>query len=184
MASQSPSFGDDRVSRIWRAIEWLSEREIAVLLRFARYRLRALGVLADQSEGREVLHDAAVSLASGARHWPEGIDFFIVLRETIRSLTDARRARRSPETSLSTVSDGSAMAGVTTHDPERIALARDELRRVYSLFADDVRAQQVLEGLSVGLTGPEVQRAYQLTVQEFNATVRRIDRRLLHWEST
>jgi hypothetical protein len=176
MASPSPDFGGVRTAqRIWDAIEKLSAIELTKLKRYAELRLLALGQTG--LEWRDVLHSAALSIASGSRCWPEHITLYAMLRGTIRSLTDVR--------GMLTVSDLEP-SGLTPECPsiepsqERMATAKEEVEAIYREFAQDDQALRVIDGWAIGLTGPEICQSMGMNETDFNTVVRRITRHLNH----
>jgi hypothetical protein len=178
MASPSADYPEFALTqRLWRAIERLSATQLYKLERYTRFRLRALGARGQVKDWEDILHDAVISIASGSRQWPQEIDLFVMLKGAIRSLTDRRSHCYLPQISVGEDSKGEPILSSSIH-PERIYSAREEVERLYSLFAHDSHALTLLDGWAMGLTGPEIRAAYQLSDQTFNAAVKRILRRL------
>ena len=152
----------------------LSPTELFNLKRYAELRLRALGQTRGGGEWRDVLHDAALTIASGSRRWPEHINLYAMLRGTIRSLTDARTAqfiagRSAPLDFAAESSDP---------DPERTVSAKEQVEQLYRMFALDERAIQVLDAWAVGLVGAEIRDCLGISETELNTIAKRIARRL------
>jgi hypothetical protein len=168
MASPSADYGEfGSVQRLWGAIEGLSPAQLNKLKRYAKLRLRTLGTRDQGREWEDLLHDAVLSIASGRRRWPQEIDLFTMLRGAIRSLTDGRSNHESRRTSTDQDSKATPILS-TGPDPERIYSAREEVERLYSIFIEDSHALKLLDGWSIGLTGPEIRVAYQMSDQTFD----------------
>ncbi|HEY1757714.1 MAG TPA: hypothetical protein VGG72_20245 [Bryobacteraceae bacterium] len=184
MASQSSSYGEsERRQRVWGAIERLTDQELLKLRRFATLRLSALGSARNGRQWNDVLQDAILSVASGHRQWPEKIDLFTLLVGTVRSLTDARsgRGRDSakslgdlPEVNFATSADSS---------PESRAIFKERLDMLLGTFANDSCAHLILEGWLIGLSGPEIRQAYELSARDFGAAAKRISRKIERMQS-
>src|SRR5581483_710867 len=101
---------------------------------------------------------AVARLLDGSRKCPEGLSMVVFLAGIMRSLRAqyCRRARliaaRLPQIRIELDLDEGPDSEATdpTPDPERSLIAMQQLAEIDRLFADDPRAQQVIEGLFEG----------------------------------
>jgi CheY-like chemotaxis protein len=187
-----------------RAIEALTCSELVRLQKFADFRVRGLGRAARCRAGADLLGEAVLRTLIGAedtqrgRHWKEGIDFELHLKETMRSISDSWRRqfkvavqRKEPEAYLipalpvydaegqehSPLEDVSQEKSLTFSAPapayQRL-IEKDEEDRVLTIFKDEPEATQVLQGLLDGLKKNEIMSRYGLGEKQYAAVVKRI----------
>ena len=61
-------------------------------------------------------------------------------------------------------------------DPERLAAAREQLEKVDKKFAGDDLVGLVVEGLSTGMKGPEIQQDLGITETQFETAMTKLRR--------
>lgn len=159
------------------ALAALGAADYARLGRIAQFRARGLAEI----DWRDLIQEAAQRALEGQRRWPVDIPFLVFMAESIRSIASEvwrRRAMARVETgsnddigSLDHVADEAA-------DPERIAVARDLLERLYALFVDDDAARAILQGLADGRAPIEIQAEAGLSPVAYDSTRRRMRRQI------
>ena len=122
----------------------------------------------------DLLQEAILRMLNGARRQPEGVPVVAFLAGVMRSLrTEYWRRHRDESTApLGTLPDPAP-------DPEQQAAAHQQLVALDRLFADDVQALKVLEGLAAGMTAEEIQQSYDLSKTDYDSTRKRMRRVLL-----
>lgn len=185
--------GPDEVRQ---AISALTAGELLKLQRLAeqaifRLRRRVWGV-----EGRDLLHDAILRLLSEKRRWkPKRVDLVGQLAGIIASIESdwRKRGKRGEVPVLDTdlkrddpdgveVPTALELAADPQLDPEQVMLAREELTQeqllyqIEELFNPDPLASLIFSEWQRGTTGPEIMNVLDLTRQQYDTAVRRMDR--------
>jgi RNA polymerase sigma-70 factor (ECF subfamily) len=147
-------------------------------------RLRSFGL--PSSTWEDLLQEALFRAFTGARQWPVSVPFLAFLAQTVRSIAGDER-RRSQDVEVISAADlgvdeDSAKhidnVAVTATTPESLAAARAALQEIERIFAGDLEALQVLEGLALGLTPAEVQSTSGMTSVQYSTAQKRIQRAL------
>lgn len=161
-------------SDILEALESLSAKELVGLERFAR--LRSVGLR--EIDWEDLLHEAIERTLSGSRKWPISVPFPVFLHETIRSLASTHLKSGYFKLSVSTEENSGEDIFADRFDPEAEVSARQSIRKIEALFADDPPALSILRGLSEGLSPAAVQQEAVLTQRQYATAQRRIRRTL------
>ena len=177
------------------AVSRLPEEDFARLRTAARIWIRDLRLDAAAGDADDLVSEAVLRTTSGQRQWKVGVDFFHHLRVLMRSIIDSwhksaqrRRAAGAREVRMSELPassraprDGAAvvvypLSGEPSPEPEvvRELIGREEKRALWVHFAGDEAALKVLEGVSWGMKGPEIQKRWGLSRKQFEAARRRI----------
>jgi len=134
----------------------------------------------------DLLQEAFTRVLDGSRKCPDGLPAVVFLAGVMRSIRTehCRRARvtaaRSPYLLADFDPAGAAgEPGDPRPDPERSLMAMQQLSGIYHLFADDPRAQQIMEGLFEGWTPEEIRARYDMSKTDYDSTRRRMRRVLL-----
>ncbi len=192
-----------------RAIEALTSSEVVRLQKFADFRVRGLGRGARGRTGTDLLGEAVLRTLIGAedtqrgRHWKEGIDFELHLKETMRSISDSWRRqfkgavqRKEPEaylipalpvydaegqehSPLDNVPQENSLTSSAHEAADQLLIEKDDEDLVLTIFKDDPEATQVLRGLMDGLKKNEIMPRYGLGEKKYAAAVKRIRVKLL-----
>ena len=170
------------------AFEALTEIELARLMKYARWRLRAFGSRNISRDADEFVTDALISLLDGRRTWqPQKIPFYVCFEAVIRSQTYNLRKRgpedafdeliplRKPDDS-DTAEPLDRLASRTFQDPER-ELEWTQIEQLIKVrFADDAEAALMLEAMRSGTTPTAIREALELTQQQYETIVKRVRR--------
>jgi len=179
-----------------QAIASLTEAESVKLRRLAerasfRLRRKVWGAAA-----KDILQEAMLRVLQEKRHWkPQKVDFVGLLVGIITSIESDWRKRadrgETPvlETDLTTTnSEGETVPTVlqqaADHRPtpeqkliESEALTQEQLfQQIEELFSDDPLAALIFSEWQRGTNGPEIMKALDLTRQDYDTAVRRMDR--------
>jgi DNA-directed RNA polymerase specialized sigma24 family protein len=135
----------------------------------------------------DLLQDAFTRVLDGSRKCPEGLPMAAFLAGVMRSIRaeHCRRARKTaarlPQmlAQFELRDDPESEAGDPTPDPERSLIAMQLLSEIQRLFADDLQAQQVIEGLFEGLSPDQICARYGMSKTGYDSTRRRMRRALL-----
>ncbi|HEX5207624.1 MAG TPA: hypothetical protein VFW10_07480 [Steroidobacteraceae bacterium] len=135
----------------------------------------------------DLLQEAFARLLDGSRKCPEGLSMVVFLAGIMRSLRAqyCRRARliaaRLPQIRIELDLDEGPDSEATdpTPDPERSLIAMQQLAEIDRLFADDPRAQQVIEGLFEGWSPEQIRSRYDMSKTDYDSTRKRMRRALL-----
>lgn len=148
-------------------------------------RLQARGLPPDVGWS-DLLQEAFARVLDGARKPPEGVSVVAFFAGVMRSIKSehCRRARRQasrlPKMLADLESDGDdAEPRDPTPNPERKLAVMQELARIDQLFADDLRARQVIEGLYEGCSPEQICARYEISTTEYDSTRKRMRRALL-----
>jgi hypothetical protein len=165
--------------RVKRAIGRLSAMELVRLERFAKYRIRGLGMKAAGKTYEDLLSEAFTLTLSGARQWnPDNVHLVGYLCGVMRSIS-SHWGRSTVHEREWTEFAGSA-EGEHLHSPipdgEREASAKQEIDRIRGHFANDEMVLQLLRAISQGLKGPEIQAQMNISKTDFETIFRRLRR--------
>lgn len=189
----------DRIAgpeEVRQAIAALTAGELLKLRRLAeqaifRLRRRVWGV-----EAHDLLNDAVLRLLNEKRRWrPKKVDLVGQLAGIIASIESdwLKRGRRGEvpvlETDLTrSDADGAEiptaveLAADPRLDPEQAALASEQLTQeqlfgqIEELFTEDPLASLIFSEWRRETTGPEIMKALDLSRQQYDTVVRRMDR--------
>ncbi len=177
-------------AEVSQAIEALSDADALRLIKAAGAHLKKVGHLKLGRSPEDLLQEAITRTLSGERSWKKGISFVFHLDQAMRSICSswrksASRAEREDgneipaSARLGLMDEGDSVleqALSREADPEHELLAKQEVERITSQFADDRIASEVLAGWKMGLDGPEIQELSGISEKEHQAAVRRIRR--------
>jgi RNA polymerase sigma-70 factor (ECF subfamily) len=162
------------------ALDLVTEMDLLRLKSIAR--LYARGMPPDVAWD-DLLQEAITRVLTGKRVKPEDISMVAFLGGVMRSLRadHIRRARRGLDDSLRLSPPHEAEQEVLdpTSDPERMLIATEELDKIRQLFADDLVALQIIDGLAEGLEAEQIRARYGITKTEYDSARKRMRRRLL-----
>jgi DNA-directed RNA polymerase specialized sigma24 family protein len=195
----------DRIAgpeEVRHAISALTDGDLLQLQRLAeqaifRLRRRVWGV-----DARDLLNDAVLRLLNEKRRWkPKKVDLVGQLAGIITSIESdwLKRGQRGEVPVLETdlTRDNSEGAEIPTAvelatdsrpDPEQATLASEGLtqeqlfQQIEDLFSQDPLASLIFSEWQRETTGPEIMKALDLTRQQYDTAVRRMDRAIQkHW---
>ena len=149
-------------------------------------RLHARG-LPPEISWSDLLQEAFARVLDGSRRLPEGVPMVAFLAGVMRSIKEqywrqARRGARHMRKLLAEIEIHDAPDGERfdpAPSPERSAIARQEMERIETLFADDLQARQIVAGLYEGWTPEEICAAHDMSKIDYDSTRRRIRRALV-----
>lgn len=159
------------------AIGTLTDADVIRLERFARYhvfRYRAINP-------KDVLGEAIARVLDGRRSWPRDVKFPVFLRSVIRSIADEFRADAKATLDGQSEENLDALAnrnGEPGNPIEKQVAERHLIRDICELFDNDPHVKALLEGCELGLSAKEMQKTYGLSVHEFDAARKRLERTL------
>ena len=166
------------------ALKLVTEADLLRLKVIARLHARGLPPAIGWSD---LLQEAFARVLDGSRRQPQGVPLVAFLAGVMRSIKAQhwRRARREatqlPKL-LAELAADDAQEDETldaTSDPERSLIALQELTLIDQLFADDVRALQVIFGLAEGYSPEAICASYEMSKTDYESTRKRIRRVLL-----
>jgi hypothetical protein len=176
-------------SDVEAAVRFLSDADTIRLRRIAAFRARSLQGLGLGIDGDDLLQDAIErtvrgggATGPGARKWRKGVSFVKHLDQSMRSIASHARKEFESTTILHASQEDSdgRMDGVVlrsrTTDPERHAAVREQLAMVDKKFAGDDLVGLVVEGLSTGMKGPEIQKDLDITENQFETAMTKLRR--------
>jgi hypothetical protein len=143
-----------------------------------------LGIDADDllQEAIERTFRGGATTGPGARRWRKGVSFVKHLDQSMRSIASHAREEFEGGKMLNASqedpdgkTDGVVLLTRMT-DPERLAAAREQLDIVDKKFAGDDLVGLVVEGLSTGMKGPEIQKDLGITETQFETTMTKLRR--------
>jgi RNA polymerase sigma-70 factor (ECF subfamily) len=135
----------------------------------------------------DLLQEAFTRVIVGSRRVPEGVTMVAFIAGVIRSLRSEhwRRARRESGRVPAVRLDDSAEPPRDVDladpgpDPQRALSARQELKAIERLFADDRTALQIIAGLGNGLSAEQIRAALKISKTEYDSARKRMRRKLL-----
>jgi RNA polymerase sigma-70 factor (ECF subfamily) len=135
----------------------------------------------------DLLQEAFARVLDGSRRLPEGVPMVAFLAGVMRSIKEQywrqtrRGARHMPKLLAEMEIHGAREAEPLdpAPSPERKAIAVQEMERINELFADDLQAGQIIEGLYEGSTPEEICTAHEMSKTDYDSTRRRIRRALV-----
>jgi hypothetical protein len=153
----------------------LSPTEITRIKRIAQLRAKMIvGV-----DWRDLLHEALIRVADGRRRAGEGVPTVVVLVQTMRSIAAEHRRRGVLETCACAAQP---FPGDTpSPSPEEIAVWREELARICSLFGADPAGLKYVTCLSLGMSGTEARYSLKLSDRDYEAVRKRVRRRIIRY---
>ena len=172
------------------AIASLSMADLVRLEGFAAFRVRGLGRAAEGLDPADVVTDALEKTLRGIRRWNKGaVDLAGHLMGVIRSDVShwgEKVGRRGPTLRAADLHppDGSAGAEPLDQvpgdapDAERIAIAKDQVEKIRSMFAEDTVVSLIIDGLIEGMKGPEIQVSLDISQKQYEAAMKRMRRTL------
>lgn len=185
----TPHAGYATDAEVEAAVRLLSDADAIRLRKIATFRARSLqgrglGIDADDlmQEAIERTIRGSATTGPGARRWRKGVSFIKHLDQAMRSI--ASHAREGFEDTMIVHAskedpdgrtDGIALLSRIT-DPERLAAAHEQLDKVDKDFAGNDLVGLVVEGLSTGMKGPEIQKDLGITETVFETTMRTLRR--------
>jgi hypothetical protein len=194
MAKKSSRIGPEVIvatrDEVDAAIEALTPAQLLKLKKFAAWRVRGLGRATLGRDADVLLQDAFLSTLLGSentgegRRWNKAVDFVKHMTEAMRSISDHWKTQFDAdephlESEVIAINDEgeeySPLEAVSSQQPQpdRVLLAKEEVRQIFNLFESDDDAILVLEGWVDGMTGPDMMDL-GFTKERFEATVKRI----------
>jgi RNA polymerase sigma-70 factor (ECF subfamily) len=148
-------------------------------------RLYARGLPADVGWA-DLLQEACARALDGSRKCPEGVPMVAFLAGVMRSIrTDHCRRSRRIVVRLPRLLAELGLGGPESEasdprpDPQRSLIAMQQLAAIDKLFADDLRALRIIEGLSEGSSAEQIRARYDMSKTEYDSTRKRMRRALL-----
>jgi DNA-directed RNA polymerase specialized sigma24 family protein len=149
-------------------------------------RLHARGLPPDVSWS-DLLQEAFTRVLDGSRVQPEAVPIVAFLSGVMRSIKEQywRRARKGARQNSKLLAELDAVPAADgdlpdpAPNPERRAIAVQEMDAIHELFADDAPARQIIAGLYVGSTPEEICETYAMSKTDYDSTRRRIRRALV-----
>jgi RNA polymerase sigma-70 factor (ECF subfamily) len=148
-------------------------------------RLHARG-LPPEAGWADLLQEAFARVLDGSRKCPDGLPMVAFMAGVIRSIRSeyCRRARRAAARTPRILADLDLAgpqneASDPTPDPERSLIAMQQLAEITRLFAGDLRALQIIEGLFDGWSPEQIRVRYDMSKTEYDSTRKRMRRALL-----
>lgn len=166
------------------ALKLVTEMDLLRLKSVARLYARGLP---PEIGWTDLLQEAFARVLDGSRKCPEGLPMVAFLAGVMRSIRTEfyRRARRLAARLPKMLADLD-MAGYLegamgdpARDPERGLIAMEQLAEICRLFADDPRAQQIMEGLFDGSSPEQIRERYDMSKTDYDSTRKRMRRALL-----
>jgi hypothetical protein len=165
------------------AIRALSAADLIRLGKYAAFRARTLCGLGVGPD--DLLQEATQRTLNGTRRWrKKKVKLVTHLAKTIRSVSDhARDELKGGQVVPATMEDSAGRldgVALSSHlmDPERAAAASEQLTKIEKKFATDTEVGLLLDGLSNGMSGPEIQQDLQITVNQYETIMTRLRRGL------
>jgi hypothetical protein len=168
-----------------RAIDALTEGDRLRLGRSASYRIWGLGRAARNRTAEDLLGEAQLRTLTGDRRWNRKIDFIRHLEGAMQSIAHGwKKNYADRETCLFTEISKPNAEGEDISPLENLAsgeaaadqslIAKQEVDAIFSRFADDREAAQVLQGWYDDLKPNEIRQKYGLDDKRFAAARKRI----------
>jgi RNA polymerase sigma-70 factor (ECF subfamily) len=161
-------------SEIARAKELVSDMDLLRLKTVARLHVR--GLPADIS-WEDLLQEAFTRVLSGARAIPPGVEPVAFLAGVMRSLR-SEHWRRALQSDAGPPDQDKRQVDLAS-DPERQLICHEQLTVLVKLFAGDILALGIIEGLAEGLSAEEIRSLTGASKTEYDSARKRIRRTLL-----
>lgn len=135
----------------------------------------------------DLLQEAFARVLDGSRRVPKDVPTVAFIAGVMRSIKEqywreARRGARHRVKLLAEIEIHEARVEEPVDpapNPERRAIAIQEMERIGELFADDAQARQIVAGLYEGWTPEEICTAHDMSKTDYDSTRRRIRRALV-----
>ena len=162
------------------AMGFVTELELLRLKTLARWYARGLP---PDVNWEDLLQEALTRILVGARRAPEAVPAVAFVAGVMRSLRSehwqgVRRAWAGSRRATPRARPASAVVEADP-GPERALMAQQELAAIRALFAEDVMALTILDGLTQGLTAEEIRRAAGWSDTDYASARKRMRRVLL-----
>jgi RNA polymerase sigma-70 factor (ECF subfamily) len=166
------------------ALKLVTETDLLRLKVIARVHARGLP---PEISWSDLLQEAFARVLDGSRQQPDGLPIVVFLAGVMRSIKAAywRRARREARQLprlLATLEAVDAQ-GDEPYDPapnpERRAIAMQELAMIDQLFANDAQARRIIAGLAEERSPDEIRASYDMSKTDYDSTRKRMRRVLL-----
>jgi DNA-directed RNA polymerase specialized sigma24 family protein len=165
------------------ALKLVGEMDLLRLKTLAR--LHARGLPSDVG-WEDLLQEALTRVLTGARRIPRGVAPVAFIAGVMRSLRSehwrrfgAARRRRNPASDYLRYGRREAALRDAAPDPERAAIAAEELQAIEKLFADDQIVLAIIDALGAGLPAGQIRATLGLTRTEYDSARKRMRRALL-----
>jgi CheY-like chemotaxis protein len=168
-----------------RAVASLTVADKLRLRRSAAYWIQGVGQAARSRTVDDLLGEAQLRTLIGTRRWNRRVDFVQHLRGAMESIATCWKQKAGDKTTylmtelLKFSPEGqeiSPLGNVASHEPaaDRSLIAKEEVVRIFRMFADDTDATQVLQGWYDDLKPNEIRQKYGLDDKRFAAAKKRI----------
>jgi DNA-directed RNA polymerase specialized sigma24 family protein len=169
---------------IYTAIDALTDQDTGRLLQYARWRVRALGRKSRGQDHEDLLQEAITATLNDNRRWnKESVSFFNHLIGVMRSISNHWGEKFAPNEaylaseviiSSSTGEEIDPMLEAVSPAPdvEDEAVARDEVTHIEKLVAERPLAWLIMDGLVDRMTGPEIQKALEITQTQYETELK------------
>lgn len=142
--------------------------------------------------GSDLLNEAALRAFEGTREWQlRKISFLQYMFGIVRSISGDLKRTNAGKLAAATMSESNLQPAddeegsprfieelcVERDTPEGIAIAKEQFVAFQSDFEDDEATWYVLECMSMGHSGPEIQRRLGITAKQLDAARKKIVRR-------
>jgi len=171
------------LAELKRVIEVLPPAAWLRLHRVARALCRHAGIEAD-----DLLQEAFQRALDGSRQCPRHVDVVRFLAASMRSISSDWSKARKRRNDLGFLASAAAVQKATLQvrdlqpGPHELLAGEQEATRmmnaILALFADDLVAQRMLDGIMQGLSGAELRGLCGLTETEFASKRRLVRRRI------
>lgn len=164
-----------------RAVEDLSEPQLARLLRAATLRARALTAYGLGTDGNDLLQEAMVRTLAGTRRWKRGVPFETHLHSTVRSICSHAPGELEPGMVVATAAEHpsapeAAELLAASGDAARSLAVKEELDEIRRRFEGDDQMLLLIDALGEQMKGPEIQQLLEVTVTQYESLMTRLRR--------
>lgn len=161
-------------SELARAKQLVSDMDLLRLKAVARLYVRGLPV---DISWEDLLQEAFTRVLSGARAIPPGVEPMAFLAGVMRSLRSEHWRRALQPDAESRDSDARQID--LASNPERQLICHEQLTALGELFAGDLLAWGIIEGLAEGLSAEQIRALTGASKTEYDSARKRIRRALL-----
>jgi len=187
MARRVPKEEAATIGQVEDAIVSLSDGELRRLDTCARHLIVGLGSAAKGRSHEDLRQEAILAVLNDTRRWdPTKVDFVRFLCWAMKSIASAWRGKSdrsdgseilcAGQTSQTTGSDPLSRERDSRTSAEDAVIAKDQVEAFERHFEADPLVSEVLAGMFLGLSGPEVMELSGATENEYRAAVRRLRR--------